>query len=249
MDYETLIDEALTTPFTGWDFGVFQGRYAEASTHLPWSYQDLVRAHLPHTDSLLDLGTGGGELLSSLTPLPARTAATEGYPPNLPVARARLEPLGVQVAETGDDELLPFPDDSFQLVIDRHESYDPSEVRRVLTPGGTFITQQVGGRDLQELNEALGAPAHEYRHWGLEHATAELTDAGFEVTWQREALAPAEFHDVGALVLFLRVTPWQIPDFDVHTYEERLRALHERMRHGRPLTAHAHRFALIARPH
>ncbi|NUR30139.1 MAG: class I SAM-dependent methyltransferase [Catenulispora sp.] len=245
MNYDALISEALSTPFVGWDFGVFDGRYSENGS-LSWSYPTLVRERLAGAGSLLDLGTGGGELLSTLGPLPSRTAATEGYPPNVPVARRRLEPLGVEVVEVGDDDRLPFPDASFDVIADRHESYDPAEVRRVLTPGGIFITQQVGGRDLEEINEALGAPPHVYRDWDLAAATAELT--GFEVLWSAEERSTAKFRDVGALVLFLRVTPWHVPDFDVERYDAPLRRLHERMAGGEPLIASGHRFALVARP-
>ncbi|MCP2167027.1 class I SAM-dependent methyltransferase [Goodfellowiella coeruleoviolacea] len=247
MDYDRLITEGLTTPFEGWDFGVFQGRFTAREDALPWDYRRLVTERLSGVDSLLDLGTGGGELLSSLAPLPARTAATEGFAPNVPIARRRLTPLGIAVAEVGDDDLLPFPDHSFDLITSRHESYDPAEIRRVLAPGGVFLTQQVGGRDLAEVNQALGAPPHAYLDWDLAAAAAQLADAGFEVTWRAEAHVPAEFHDVGALVLFLRITPWQVPDFTVERYAERLRAVHEDIRPGRPLAASCHRFALVAR--
>lgn len=247
MEYDELIAQALTMPFEGWDFGVFRGRMVEDSTALPWDYEELVRGRLPYTGRLLDLGTGGGELLASLAPLPARTAATEGYAPNVPVARKRLEPLGVEVVEVGDDDRLPLPDGSFELIVSRHESYDPAELRRVLKPGGTFITQQVGGRDLAEINQVLGAPEHEYAEWDLAGAVEELSAEGFEVCWRDEALLASTFHDVGALVLFLRITPWHVPDFDVIRYGDRLRELHDRMRTGHPLTATAHRFALTAR--
>ncbi|MEU0571043.1 class I SAM-dependent methyltransferase [Nonomuraea sp. NPDC005983] len=246
MGYDELIAEGLTTPFEGWDFGVFRGRLTEKADALPWSYERLVRQRLPQVGSLLDLGTGGGELLASLAPLPPRTAATEGYEPNLPIARRRLEPMGVEVAEVGDDDALPFADGSFELVVDRHESYDPQEVRRVLTRDGVFVTQQVGGRDLEEVNQALGAPPHTYRDWDLSAAAAELTDAGFEITWQDEARVPAAFHDIGALVLFLRITSWQVPDFEPDRYAHRLRALHEEMERGHPLEVTYHRFALLA---
>ncbi|MFG1704421.1 class I SAM-dependent methyltransferase [Nonomuraea sp. M3C6] len=205
----------------------------------------MVRERLPGVATLLDLGTGGGELLSSLAPLPPRTAATEGHPPNVPVARARLEPLGVEVVEA--DGALPFPDGSFELIVNRHESYDPHEIRRVLAGGGTFVTQQVAGDDLEEINEALGSPPHEDHDWDLTTATTMLTAAGLGVIWSQESAFTTTFHDIGALVLFLRVVSWQVPDFDVDRYGARLRALHAGMERGRPLRATAHRFALLAR--
>ncbi|RCX17648.1 hypothetical protein DFP94_1086 [Fontibacillus phaseoli] len=58
--------------------------------------------------SMLDMGTGGGELLSMLRPWPKSVCATEGYRPNLSVAKERFEPPGVTVLFVEDDEHLPF---------------------------------------------------------------------------------------------------------------------------------------------
>ncbi len=128
-----------------------------------WSYAELVRARLAGASAVLDMGTGGGELLARLAPLPPRTVATEAYTPNVAIARARLAPLGVEVvpvaaAPDGSDQQpgegrgsLPFPDACFPLVLNRHESYNPVEVKRILQGGGSFITQQVGAAHYQEL--------------------------------------------------------------------------------------------------
>ncbi|MEW9548207.1 class I SAM-dependent methyltransferase [Nonomuraea sp. NPDC050783] len=243
MDYEELIREAAATPFEGWDFDVLQGRMT-ARECLPWSYAGLVRDRLAGVGSLLDLGTGGGEFLASLAPLPPRAVATERYPPNVPVARRRLEPLGVEVVGGGTASL---PGGAFELIVDRHEAYDPREVRRLLAPGGTFVTQQVCGRDLEEVNRALGGPPHGSRDWSLATAVAGLAAAGLKVTWRAEAAFPVVFHDVGALVLFLRVVPWQVPGFDAAARDARLRALHADMERGLPLRATARRFVVVAR--
>ena len=53
--------------------------------------------------TMLDMGTGGGEFLFSLHPLPKTVYATEGYKPNVPIARQRLEPLGVKVVYFEED--------------------------------------------------------------------------------------------------------------------------------------------------
>lgn len=43
------------------------------------------------------------------------------------------------------EDVLPYEDESMDIIINRHESYDIYEVYRVLKKGGIFITQQVGG--------------------------------------------------------------------------------------------------------
>ncbi len=106
LSFDDLVSEALSQEFTGWDFSWLKGRWK--SGPLPWNYRQSVQDTLRQAGSLLDMGTGGGEFLASLAPLPALTCATEGYAPNVPVARARLEPLGVQVAAMEDSESNSF---------------------------------------------------------------------------------------------------------------------------------------------
>ena len=84
------------------------------------------------------MGTGGGEFLAMLPSRPAITCATESYPPNILVARKRLEPLGVKMVAFEDDQDLPLPDEAFELVINRHESFWLPEVYRILQPGAFF---------------------------------------------------------------------------------------------------------------
>jgi hypothetical protein len=45
----------------------------------------------------LDIDTGGGEFLERLGARPGAVIATEGHPPNVPVAARRPSPLGVAV--------------------------------------------------------------------------------------------------------------------------------------------------------
>lgn len=240
-DFKTLVAEAQAAGFAGWDFSWLEGRWIEGPT--PWDYRELVMARLAGVRSLLDLGTGGGELLASLAPLPPDTRATENYPPNGLIARARLEPQGVQVVTGVPDDALPFRDSTFDLVIDRHESYNPAEVLRILKPGGRFITQQVGGRDCRELNELLQDEVHfEFESWGLAAAVSELEAAGFQVADRREAWIDTHVTDIGAVVYYLRAIPWQIEGFTVAGYRERLLALHQTMLREGGLLLHSHRF-------
>lgn len=233
-------------PFAGLDFSYIDVR--TSTEPLPWDYGALVTAALPDCRALLDMGTGGGERLAALAPLPAHAVATEGYAPNLPVARTRLEPLGVTVVEVGDDDRLPFDDASFDLVINRHEFYDPGEVRRVLTPGGHFITQQVGSDNDLDLNRLLDAPltSLDTEDWRLETARAQLEASGFRILRAAEARPTLRFFDVGALVFHLTAIPWQIPDFDVERYFPQLQALHRRCLAGEPITTRNHRFLLMS---
>jgi hypothetical protein len=74
----------------GWDFRYLAGRWVEQDP--PWDYRKEVVSRFHSTRALLDLGTGGGEILSSMVPLPDNTVATEGYPPNASIALKNLAP-------------------------------------------------------------------------------------------------------------------------------------------------------------
>lgn len=204
---------------------------------------------------LLDMGTGGGEVLLVLADvLPADTVATEGWAPNVPVATAALAAHRIPVVEFGqpDDaaepEPMPFPDGRFDLILNRHESYHPQEVARVLAPGGTFVTQQVGGDELGELRELLDypAPAPQVR---FDLHRAALSGAGLSVKDGAEFVGAYKFHDVATLVAYLQLVPWDASqDFSVDRYAGQLLALHESgPAHGRSVRLSLKRFWLRCR--
>ncbi len=245
--FELFLAEA-ESPFSGWDFSIITSTNRLAEAPLGWSYTTKILPHLLHADSLLDMGTGGGEFLSKLRPLPAQTYATEGYRPNIPIARNRLEPLGIQVLEVTDDEFLPFDDNSFDLVINRHESYSPSEVHRILKPGGLFITQQVGGKNDHALNALFEAEHNDrWADWHLSTAVEALRQRGFDIVEQMEEFPIARYYDVGAIVYYLKAIPWQVPDFSVEKYREQLYKIHRQIEQDGYVDVPAHRFFLSAR--
>ncbi len=244
--FEKLVDEAIHQDFIGWDFSFIAKRYVEDPTS--WDYRQKVEAKMAQVDSLLDLGTGGGEFLATLSPRPAITRATEAYPPNIPIARARLEPLGAQVAPVESEDDLPFEPDSFELVINRHEAFSAGELYRILKPGGSFITQQLGGRDNIRLNELLQEQViHGLQGWDLAEAVRELTVAGFEIVEQQEEFPAAVFYDIGAVVYYLKATPWQIPNFTAAHHYDRLQTIHNTIQSQGGLTVKSHRFYIEAR--
>ncbi len=235
LTYEEYIAGAEKWQFSGWDFSYLEGRMVDAP--LPWDFASLVRGRMREDALFLDMGTGGGEFLASLAPLPKRTYTTEGYGPNMQVALSRLSPLGVDVVNTwctdntalqqkGD---MPFSEGSFDIIADRHEAFRAGEVARVLKRGGVFMTQQVESISKPELNQALGVPVPEDL-WNLRTATGQLADAGLEITAGREAAVPSVFMDIGAVVCYLRMVEWHIPDFSVGRYDSELRSIDSEIR-------------------
>ena len=148
-----LAEEAIAH-IHGWDFSHINDRYTE-ECDLPWDYRAEALDALRPDSRILDLDTGGGEFLLSLGHPLSLTAATEHFAPNVELCRQTLLPLGVDFRDAAADGPLPFPDGCFDLVLNRHGSFDPREVFRVLRPGGVFLTQQVGEHNDRELVEML----------------------------------------------------------------------------------------------
>ncbi len=244
--FEKLIEEALAQEFSGWDFSWMQGRYYESEPF--WDYRELVKDRMKDISSMLDMGTGGGEFLAGLPDLPEITCATESYPPNIPIAMQRLRPLGVQVVPVEDEQNLSLPDEMFDLVINRHEYYDPAELMRILKPGGTFLTQQVGPRNCVELNQYLGAPiGPNVAQWKLDQEIGALEQAGFSVLRWHEQVLESNFYDIGAVVFYLKVIEWQIEGFSVEKYEQRLRDMHQLIEKQGAFFATEQRFLIEAK--
>ncbi len=244
--FDELIQEALSLPFSGWDFSSLGDRW---KTNEPsWDYPALARSHMQCVSSMLDQDTGGGELLTTLIPFPSHTWATESYPPNIHVAKDRLEPLGVQVISDYSDADIPLADASLDLILNRHGSYSEHELMRLLKPGGIFLTEQVGGQNDIRLNELLQDKVHfEYSYWTKDLIIHQLKDAGFELLSVKEEFPLAEFADIGAVVFYLCIIPWQIAGFSVDKYRDKLLAIQQAILAHGPLQVNDHRILVEVR--
>lgn len=223
-DADRLIADAAATPLVGWDFSALDGRVV--TEPLPWDYVALARGAVTRAARVLDIDTGGGEVLAQLG-VPAGSLAVEPYPPNVGVAEKRLRPLGVEVRPRVDGA-LPVEDASVDLVLNRHGALDLVEVARVLERGGTFLSQQVGAANDAQLSAALGAPSPGVRSADeLEAVVGAMRAAGFDVARAQHATSTSRYLDIGAVVLQLRLVGWQVPGFDVDRHRDELLAVHD----------------------
>ena len=231
----------------GWDFSHIDGRYQEEHD-LPWDYGQAVRQYLRPESRILDIDTGGGEFLLSLRHPYHLTSATEAYPPNVSLCRETLAPLGIDFQEADGAGLLPFPDESFDLVLNRHGEYIPQEIFRVLKPGGIFITQQVGAENDRELVELLlpEAPPLPFPKQYLHIAREELMSCGLTILDGQEAFRSIQFRDVGALVWFARIIEWEFPGFSVRTCLDGLYRAQMLLEREGVIQGKTHRYLLIA---
>lgn len=251
MTQEELIrswkEEEKIAHIKGWDFSHLEGRM-RSDENLPWDYEKLVRQYLKDDMHLLDYDTGGGEFLLSLGHPYAKTAATEGYPPNVEYCRKTLTPLGIDLKECSDPSDIPFEDASFDIVINRHGSFDPKEIKRLLKPGGFFVTQQVGDRNDRELVEMVLPDAEvPFKDQNLKVQKKAFEDEGFEILAADECFRPICFYDVGAFVWFARIIEWEFPDFSVDRCLDQLLKMQEKIEADGVVEGHIHRYMIAAR--
>jgi SAM-dependent methyltransferase len=244
--FARLVAEGAAVPVEGWDFSWFDGRATEERPS--WGYARMMAERMAHAHAALDIQTGGGEVLAGIPHPPPVLAATESWPPNAELARRNLAPLGGTVVEVADDAGLPFPAESFDLIVSRHpvELVWP-EIARVLRPGGTFFSQLVGAGSNRELTDFMMGPQPVSQARGASRARAQAEAAGLVVVDLREESLRTAFNDVGAVVYFLRKVLWTVPGFTVEGYRDQLRRLHDTIQSGGPFVAHAQRCLIEVR--
>ena len=148
----------------GWDFSYVRDRRHLAPP--PWDWAKVIGGLLPDVHDMLDMDTGGGEVLTQvrkqLNSWPEQVWATEGHGSNVPIAAKRLAEIGVDVVSFDTYDHLPFQDSSLDLITNRHGDYRVHELWRLLRPSGVFVTQQIEfGRKL-DFNELLAGPGPAY---------------------------------------------------------------------------------------
>ncbi|MBR5363099.1 MAG: class I SAM-dependent methyltransferase [Oscillospiraceae bacterium] len=232
----------------GWDFSEIEGKWADGDALLPWDFKAIVQQYRRDDMRLLDMDTGGGEFLLSLGHPHEKTAATEGWAPNVQFCRVRLLPLGIDFREMTDDAQMPFADASFDLVLNRHGSYDVSELWRVLKPNGIFLTQQVGAENDRELvTRLLPDVPVPFPEQYLDTQLAQFRAAGFEILAEDEAYRPIRFFDTAALIWFAKVIEWEFTGFSVDRCFPQLVKTEAEIREKGAVCGSIHRYYFAAR--
>lgn len=137
----------------GWDFS----RMKTEKEPAPWDYIEIVLKYLKPSDYVLDIGTGGGEKFSELSDYFQKGVGIDPFPDMINVAKEnaaknnRLK-VSFQLMRAED---IQFPKGTFDVVINRHAVLIPSEVAKVLKPGGYLITQQVEKENMKNLKQVF----------------------------------------------------------------------------------------------
>lgn len=231
--------------FKGWDFSHIEKRWEHEQ--IPWDYKEIVLKYIKSSDELLDMGTGGGEFLLTLNHPYNLTSVTEAYPPNVELCKNKLSPLGIEVEQVFDDSDIPYETNKFDIVINRHEAFNVDEVSRILKNDGYFITQQVGGRNNNDLSFKLVNDYSPGINHNLKNNIYLLQKSGFEIMLSDEIFYKTKFYDIGAVVYFAKIIEWEFPNFSVDSCFEKLCRLKKELDQQGYIYGTAHRFIIVAK--
>ena len=237
----------------GWDFS----RVRDDRDPVPWDYADVVRRYLQPSSRVLDIGTGGGERFLALAPHFGAGVGIDADPTMIQVARENTPPSLVDKVsfEVMRAEALGFPDAAYDVVLNRHASVYVEEIVRVLRSDGIFITQQVGGRNTQNIFSVFGWGSNgEYwsRYWRergcLPQDVATLSEtfrqAGCTVIARAEYDVRYYFLDVASLVFWFKSVP--LPeDFNVEKHWRQVAQIITEYRTPKGIETNEHRELLI----
>ena len=157
--------------------------------------------------SVLDLGTGTGQILKIVAPLATRAMGVDASHAMLSVARANMQAAGLMNVDLrqGDIYALSLPRDAFDLVVIHqvlHYLDDPqravAEAARLVAPSGRLLVVDFAAHQMEHLRERSG-----HRRLGFTHEQIAgwMSAAGLETASVRD-LAPPD-GDPGKLTVTL----------------------------------------------
>lgn len=237
-----------TAEWRGWDLLQYRVRRAET----PWQYVSVVEDFLSGKESVLDMGCGDGRALAYLSKKLRRGIGVDVSKDA--VDRARLS-LPIKVRNRvhftrASSHAVPAPNGAFHVVLNRHSPLFPEEVDRVLSPGGIFITQQIGNQHFRAImdafDEARGPLPRMPEEVGLTGTVAAFASADYEILRQDEYDVPFVFQDTASLVYRLQKDP--IPqDFDIEKDADTVLNILDRLGTPNGILTNEHRELLIVR--
>jgi SAM-dependent methyltransferase len=177
----------------GWDFS----RMKTMRQAVPWDYLEEVKERLQPSYDVLDVGTGGGERFSELARYFRTGLGVDIDPGMIAVAQENARSDSNLTFLAMDEKLADLGRD-FDVIINRHAPFALTAIKNHLRPGGYFITQQVGEKNMQNVREALrqsiGKPVI---------SQEMLTDSGLDCVEFREYNVEYVVQDIESLVFWL----------------------------------------------
>ncbi|MCH4827582.1 class I SAM-dependent methyltransferase [Planococcus halocryophilus] len=196
----------------GWDFSQLQVVVDEPK----WDFYDEVKKRSRKTTVLLDIGTGGGENVLTVSSSFLLIVGIDLSHGMIKTAKENIEMSNIPNVRffQMSSESLQFPSGFFDMVSSRHAPFVASEVADALKTGGLFLTQQVSEADKLNIKNAFerGQSFGEVDGTLRENYVQELKEAGFSNVQVYEYNIKEYYQRPEDLIFLLQHTPI-IPNF------------------------------------
>ncbi len=230
----------------GWDFS----RMSVERAPVTWEYLDIVSAFLQPADVVLDIGTGGGERLLSLADKYLRAVGVDPDPDMVRVARENAaRHTNVQFLPGSAERLDLLDDGAFNVVLTRHAPTFAPELDRVTKPGGVFISQGIGSRNMANIRLAFNTGSEALYENAHHSFLSALAARGWRLVAEGHYDVRYWVKDVPSLVFWFQAIAGanEVPDdFSIATHHGVINALIRQFGSPRGLETNEHRTLVIA---
>lgn len=159
-----------------------------------------------------------------------------------------LLPLGINFKACSDPSHIPFKDEAFNPIINRHDNFNAKEIYRLLKNGGIFITEQVGcDNDRELVKMVLPNTEKPFPDLRLSIQKKIFEKAGFHIIEGNEAYRPIKFYDAGAFIRFAHIIEWEFPRFSVDKCLEALLEMQKKIDETGEIEGTIHRYLIVAK--
>lgn len=195
----------------------------EKENTLPWNWREKVLNFLKPDVRLLDLTPGGEFFLRSLS-----------HPAAL-------------CTELRQEKELPFPENSFDLILNDGGDCELSEIQRVLKSGGFYLTQQYGGEHLAAFRQRFFPKEVDIKlDYNLENQLPKFREAGFRIMYRNQAYPALRFSDGSQVCEYLMQNSAHFPSLSEQADGIR-QQIEAAVAAGGFLELEEHRFIIIAK--
>lgn len=245
LEYKNFYDRV--GKLNGWDFS----KVKCISEGVKWSLYSEVTQKCKKSDILLDIGTGGGEVLLTIAEFALLLVGVDHSNGMIQTANHNLETsntTNVRFLQM-DAQNLEFPQSFFNVVSCRHSPFYAKQVSKILVKDGVFLTQQVSESDKLNIKQAFGRGQDFRTDEGIlkERYISELAEAGFTDIQSSEYNAVEYYATYEDLVFLLKYTPI-IPNFGQNENDfTLLKKFIEENQTNKGIMTNSKRFMIIAR--